>query len=76
MLLQSEHFLFFPVVVLLAVILIVLSFRFIFKLLVLFLIILAIWYGLYYMGITSSFPIERLKPEHKQHQEQAAYVQL
>ncbi len=74
MLLQSEHFLFLPVVVLVALILIIISFRFIFRLFILFLIILAIWYGLYYMGITSSSPINRPHHEKKQHQEQAAYV--
>lgn len=55
---ECEHVLFFPVVVLVALILIALSFRLLFRLLLIFLVIIAIWYGLYFMGITSK-PIEK-----------------
>lgn len=57
---ENEHFLFFPVIVLVALILIALSFRMLFRFLVIFLIIIALWYGLYYLGYTSC-PVERVK---------------
>ncbi len=70
MLLQTEHFLFFPVIVLVALILIVLSFRVLFRLFIFFLIIIAIWYALYHIGVTESPPVEKAKPS----QERAANV--
>ena len=57
---DNEHFLFFPVVVLVGLILIALSFKLIFRLLILFLIVIAIWYGLHYLGVTNP-PVEKPK---------------
>ncbi len=51
---EGEHSLFFPVVVLVALILIVLSFKLLFRLLLLCLVIAGLWYGLYYIGIAPS----------------------
>ena len=50
---DCEHVLFFPVVVLVALILIVLSFRVLFRLFLIFIVIMAIWYGLHFLGVAS-----------------------
>lgn len=55
---ECEHVLFFPVIVLVALILIALSFRLLFRLLLIFLIVIALWYGLYYIGLASK-PVEK-----------------
>lgn len=55
---ECEHVLFFPVIVLLALILIALSFRLLFRFLLIFLVIIALWYGLYFLGIVSK-PVEK-----------------
>ncbi len=64
----DEHLHFFPVIVLLAVILIALSFKLIFRLLLLFFIIIGVWYCLYYIGLTGA-PLEKksVKEVQKQH---------
>jgi len=49
-----EHFLFFPVVVLLALILIVLSWKVLLRLLAFFIVILFFWYLLYLAGFVDS----------------------
>lgn len=59
-----EHFLFFPVVVLLSIILIVISFKLIIRLLVLFFVVLALWYCLSFLGVVSS-PNETFKQYRK-----------
>jgi disulfide bond formation protein DsbB len=51
---HGEHVHFFPIIVLVGLILVALSFKLIFRFLVIFLIIIAIWYGLSWVGITSS----------------------
>lgn len=61
---DCEHVLFFPVVVLVALILIVLSFRVLFRLLLIFIVIMAIWYGLHFLGVASP-PVDKTpKVEH------------
>ena len=55
---DCEHVLFFPVIVLVALILIALSFRLLFRFLLLFLVVIAIWYGLHFLGITSP-PVDK-----------------
>lgn len=57
-----EHFVFFPVIVLLALVLVVLSFRLLFRLLLLFIFVLFCWYILSLTGIVSS-PREFMKRE-------------
>ncbi len=49
-----EHFLFFPVIVLLSLILIILSIRLILRVILFLLVIFAIWYGLSYTGLVPS----------------------
>lgn len=49
-----EHFLFFPVVVLLALVLIVLTWRLIVRLFAFFALLMILWYILYLAGIVSS----------------------
>lgn len=55
-----DPFLFFPVIVLLALVLIVLSVKVLFRLLIFFLVILAGWYALSLVGVVSS-PKETFK---------------
>ncbi len=64
---MDEHVYFFPVVVLLAVILIALSFKLIFRLLLLFFIVIGVWYCLYYLGIADE-PLPKKKPQEVQKQ--------
>jgi disulfide bond formation protein DsbB len=65
-----EQFLFFPIIVLVAIILIALSFRLILRLFLFFLIISALWFGLYALGFVPS-PVQVLKSYqsqvHKKH---------
>jgi hypothetical protein len=49
-----EHFLFFPVVVLLAIILIALSFRLLFRLIAYFFVVLLLWYLIFLAGFAPS----------------------
>lgn len=49
-----EDFLFFPVIVLLAMIIIALSFRILLRFFLLFLVVFSIWYGLYWLGFVPS----------------------
>lgn len=72
---HGEHLLCFPVIVLVALILIVLSFRMLFRLFVLFLFIIAIWYGLYFLGLSAP-PIEKAKPDNTQLSEKKAYAHV
>ena len=58
----DEHIHFFPVIVLIALILIALSFKLIFRMLVLFFVIIGIWYCLYYVGLAGE-PLERPKKQ-------------
>ncbi|MBS0654528.1 MAG: hypothetical protein JSR46_02015 [Verrucomicrobia bacterium] len=55
-----DHFLFFPVIVLLSLVLIIISWRLIVRLLLFFFIVMAIWYGLSFIGALSS-PNQTLK---------------
>lgn len=55
---ENDHYLFFPVIVLVALILIALNIRVLFRFLLIFLVIIAVWYGLYYLGY-SSCPVEK-----------------
>ncbi len=55
-----EHFPFFPVIVLIGIILVILSAKFIFRLAILFVAILLIWYGLYFIGLAPN-PINYFK---------------
>jgi disulfide bond formation protein DsbB len=72
---HGEHLLCFPVIVLVALILIVLSFRMLFRLFVLFLFIIAIWYGLYFLGLSPP-PIEKAKPDNTKLSEKKAYAHV
>jgi len=54
----DEHLYFFPVIVLIALILIALSFKLIFRLLMLFFIVIGVWYCLYYFGLANE-PLKR-----------------
>ena len=67
---SGEHVLFFPVIVIIGLILIVLSFKVIARILFILLLIIAIWYGLHYFGLSSSHPLEEQKP----HKEKSAYA--
>jgi len=60
-----EDFLFFPVIVLLAMILIALSFRLLFRFFLVFLVIFALWYGLFWLGFVQS-PIQMMKAYQQQ----------
>lgn len=63
-----EHFLFFPVVVLLGLVIIALSFRLLFRLFILFLVVVAIWYGVYWLGfVPSPFQVIQHYQEDKPH---------
>lgn len=55
-----EHFLFFPVIVLMALVLVVLSFKLLFRLLLLFIFVLFCWFILSLTGLVSS-PIEVIR---------------
>ena len=61
--LHIEHFLFFPVVVLLALVLIVLSWKLLVRLFAFFLLVMALWYLVYLAGVVSS-PYEVLRQSH------------
>ena len=56
----TEHFLFVPAVVLLAIVLILLSWKLLFRLAILFVVVLAVWYGLFMIGFAPS-PYEVIK---------------
>ena len=60
-----EHFLFFPVVVLVAMVLIALTWKLLLRLLLFFCCLLLIWYGFSFIGFLPS-PIQVLK-EYRSH---------
>lgn len=69
-LLFLEDFLFFPVVVLLSLILIVLSFRLILRVIIFCMIVFSIWFGLYKLGLVPS-PLEIYNVYFHPHKEQS-----
>ena len=70
----DEHFLFFPAIVLIGLILIILSFRLLVRLFFLFLVIFGIWYGIYALGLAPS-PIQVYKDYRHEHTKKAPYAQ-
>ncbi len=72
----DEHFLFFPVIVIIGLILIVLTFKLIARVFFIILIIIAVWYGLYHFGLTSTHPLEEQKKDTTIHREKDAYAQV
>jgi hypothetical protein len=69
-----EHF-FFPAIVLLAIILVVLSAKLVFRLMLVFVAVFVIWYGLFLLGLAPS-PINYFNTSSPKEQNIHAHVQF